>query len=230
MRGTTRAARRRSRGDNSDELDFVASANSSLCITRKLLPEASGEHRHKSKAQATTSRTKDPPSVIDTQSEAQEKGCSWRLERLPADAYRRVIKLETMKLRGVVQEGEGDASFWLSKYSDVYRLWTGMTLFPGSLNVRLAEKFDWDDESVEPFKRIYSLVPYGGNRDICLIPCEVYKDEAGKIYGFAWATTHAADDFDYRVLEIITSVRLREVLRLTDGSALTIDIPVSWRC
>jgi CTP-dependent riboflavin kinase len=134
-----------------------------------------------------------------------------------------------MKLQGIVQEGEGDASFWLSKYSDVYQLWTGMTLIPGSLNVHLAAKFDWNDTSLEPFKKIYSLIPYGGNRDICLIPCEIYKEEKDKIYGFAWATTHAASDFDYRVLEIITSVRLREVLQLNNGSVVTIDIPVSWR-
>ena len=134
-----------------------------------------------------------------------------------------------MKLRGTVQEGEGNASFWLSKYSDVYKLWTGMTLVPGSLNVHLAEKFDWNNKSVEPFKRIYSLIPYGGNRDICLIPCEVYKEETDKIYGFAWATTYAANDFDYRVLEIITSVRLREVWQLTNGSVVTVDIPVAWK-
>ena len=117
----------------------------------------------------------------------------------------------------------------MSKYSAVYRVWTGMTIIPGSLNVQLAAKFDWDDASLEPFKKVYSLIPYGGNRDICLIPCEVYKEGTDKIYGFAWATTRAANDLDYRVLEIITSVRLREVLQLTDGSSVIIDIPVPWR-
>lgn len=58
-----------------------------------------------------------------------------------------------------MQEGEGAASFWLGKYSDVYRLWTGMTLVPGSLNVHLPAKFDWDDASLEPFKKTYSLIP-----------------------------------------------------------------------
>lgn len=134
-----------------------------------------------------------------------------------------------MKIQGTVQEGEGDASFWLSKYSDVYQLWTGMTIIPGSLNVRLAAPFDWADSSLAPFKKIFSLIPYGGNRDICLIPCEIYKVEKDKIYGFAWATTNTANEFDYRVLEIITSVRLREVLQLDNGSVVTIDIPVSWK-
>ena len=134
-----------------------------------------------------------------------------------------------MKIQGVVQAGEGDASFWLSKYSDVYQLWTGMTLFPGSLNLLLPAKFDWADTSIEPFKKIFSLIPYGGNRDICLIPCEIYQEEADKIYGFAWTTTNAAEDPDYHVLEIITSVRLRDVLHLNNGSVVTLNIPVPWK-
>jgi CTP-dependent riboflavin kinase len=134
-----------------------------------------------------------------------------------------------MKIQGIVQDGKGDASFWLSKYSEVYQLWTGMVLISGSLNVHLAEKFDWDDTRIEPFKKIYSLIPYGGNRDICLIPCEIYTKEKDKIYGFAWATTYAANELEYKVLEIITSVRLREVLQLKNGSVVTIDIPVSWK-
>lgn len=134
-----------------------------------------------------------------------------------------------MKIQGIVQEGVGDASHWLGKYSDIYRLWTGMKIIPGSLNVHLAAKFDWNDKRLEPFKKIYSLIPYGGNRDICLIPCEIYKEETNKIYGFAWATTHAAEDFDYRVLEIIAAVRLREALQLDNGSMVAIDIPVSWK-
>lgn len=104
-----------------------------------------------------------------------------------------------------------------------------MTIVPGSLNVLLDQPFNWQASSLEPFKRIHSLVPYGGNRDICLIPCEIYKDERVKIYGFAWATTNAANDIDYHVLEIITSVKLREVLELTNGSAVEIDIPVTWK-
>lgn len=134
-----------------------------------------------------------------------------------------------MKLQGVVQDGKGDASFWLKKYFDVYQLWTGMVLIPGSLNVHLAAKFDWNDASLEPLKKIYSLIPYGGNREICLLPCEIYKEQSNKIYGFAWATTNAANAPDYKVLEIITSVRLRDVLQLDNGSVVTIEIPVSWK-
>jgi hypothetical protein len=58
-----------------------------------------------------------------------------------------------------------------------------MALIPGSLNVHLTAKFDWNDSRIEPFKKIYSLAPYGGNRDICLIPCEIYSEEKIKFMG-----------------------------------------------
>ena len=134
-----------------------------------------------------------------------------------------------MELQGIVQEGTGNASFWLNKYSDIYRLWTGMAIIPGSLNIHLPAKFNWNNSDIEPFKKIYSLTPYGGNRDICLIPCEIYKEEANRIYGFAWGTTNVANDSDYKVLEIISSVKLRDALQLKDGSVVTISIPLPWK-
>ena len=36
----------------------------------------------------------------------------------------------------------------------------GIALIPDSLTVHLAAKFDWDDASLEPFKKIYSLIPF----------------------------------------------------------------------
>src|SRR5689334_14610661 len=82
MRGTTRAARRRSSGDNSDELDFVAKANCSLCISQKLRPEDSGEQRHQSKARATPQRTKATRPCNLRRPETQEKDCTCRLSSM----------------------------------------------------------------------------------------------------------------------------------------------------
>lgn len=139
------------------------------------------------------------------------------------------ILTNRMKIRGIVQHGEGDAGVRLKEHADVYEIWTGMKLFPGSLNVLLEEKLDWDSANVAPFKRIHSLIPHGGNRDICLIPCEISNGRDDKVFGFAWATTYAASDVDYRVLEIIASVRLRDALELENGSPVTIEIPVPWK-
>ena len=133
-----------------------------------------------------------------------------------------------VRLHGTVQSGIGDASFWLGKYADVYRSWTGTTIFPGSLNIAVSRKFDWSDPLITPHRRTRSLIPHGGNREICLVPCRISANEGAGIDGFAWATTNAAQDPDYKVLEIITSTRLRDALELTNGSIVTIEIPIEW--
>jgi len=134
-----------------------------------------------------------------------------------------------MIVTGTVQSGVGDASFRISQHRNVYEQWTGLKLFAGSLNILLPAKFDWHAPGVLAYKKTHSLVPYGGNREICLIPCEIYANDLDRVYGFAWATTNAADEPDYSVLEIVSDVKLREALRLTDGSATSVEIPVRWR-
>ena len=42
-------------------------------------------------------------------------------------------------LKGVVVSGIGNFSFWLQKLESFYTQKTGMRLFPGTLNLRLAE-------------------------------------------------------------------------------------------
>ena len=104
-----------------------------------------------------------------------------------------------------------------------------MRIIPGSLNIELPARLNWENSEFAPFKKIYSLTPYGGNRDICLILCEIYKEQSPGIYGFAWGTTHAADEPEYKVLEIISAVRLRETLQLPDGAMVRINIPLPWK-
>ena len=127
-----------------------------------------------------------------------------------------------------MQDGVGDASFWLEKYSEVYRSWTGTSIYPGSLNVAVTRKFDWNDPRLGPHKRIHSLIPHGGNRDICLVPCRISASERAWTDGFAWATTNAANDPEYKILEILAPIRLRDALQLSNGSSVTIEIPIEW--
>lgn len=133
-----------------------------------------------------------------------------------------------MRVHGTVEDGIGDASIWLKKYSDVYRSWTGMTIYPGSLNIRVDGRFDWNDPRISPEKRIHSLTPHGGNRDICLVPCRISAASGEWIAAFAWATTNAAEDPDHAVLEIIAPVRLRDALQLANGTAVAIEVPIPW--
>jgi riboflavin kinase len=45
-------------------------------------------------------------------------------------------------LKGKVVTGVGNFSFWLEKLQAHYRNKTGLQLFPGTLNIQLAENFD----------------------------------------------------------------------------------------
>src|SRR5215204_2890604 len=134
MRGTTRPARRRSRGDKSDVLDFVASASCSLCISQKLRPEDSGEQCHKSKARAIRALTRARCGRGETQTFApvqtrahatpragRRKNPSverlaqrprlWRLQRTPKPYQRQRAEDEQEQVGGEEQEqlgvGEG---------------------------------------------------------------------------------------------------------------------------
>ena len=136
-----------------------------------------------------------------------------------------------MQLTGHVQSGEGNAAYWLAKDADAYRLWTGVDIVPGSLNVLLSTKFDWAAAEIAPYLRVFSLVPFGGNRDILLVPCEISTDRhASPVPAFAWATTiaAAAPAPDYHVLELIAPLNLRQTLTLPDQTSVTISIPMPW--
>ena len=45
-------------------------------------------------------------------------------------------------LRGMVFSGCGDYAQWITKYQEYYRAKTGLTLFPGTLNLRLPGPYE----------------------------------------------------------------------------------------
>jgi hypothetical protein len=45
-------------------------------------------------------------------------------------------------LRGMVFSGCGDYAQWIAKYQEYYRAKTGLTLFPGTLNLRLPGPYE----------------------------------------------------------------------------------------
>lgn len=131
------------------------------------------------------------------------------------------------KITGRVQSGFHDANKWLRHFSEVYAEWLGTEIFPGSLNVETGRVFDWHDEEIIPFRQRFSLLPYGGERDIFMIPCRVIFP--GRQLAWLWTTTTAADNrSDPTVVELIAPVGLRLSLGLVDGSEITIQYPEKW--
>ena len=130
-----------------------------------------------------------------------------------------------MRLNGIVESGTGKASYWLACFARVYEEWLGMPVFPGSLNLRLPQGFDWHDPGVAEQRRTFSLFPHGGERLIYMVPCEILLPN--RCRAFLWSTTNAANEIR-PVVEIIASVCLREQLHIENGSAVALTCPEPW--
>jgi CTP-dependent riboflavin kinase len=131
------------------------------------------------------------------------------------------------KITGTVQSGFHDANRWLKHFSWVYTEWLGAEMFPGSLNIDIGYVFDWHDKELVPFRRRFSLLPYGGERDIFMIPCSITSPDHQSAW--LWTTTNAADNRpNPTVIELIAHVGLRAHLGLVDGSKIEIQYPEEW--
>ncbi len=128
------------------------------------------------------------------------------------------------RLLGVVEAGEGDAARWLARFNEAYALKVGMSVYPGSLNLRLPQGFDWSAPEVADGLIHFGRAEYGGERDILLLPCVLTTlDECP---GFLWTTTRALDDAEpSRVIEVLASVRLRDAFGLSDGDLVRLELP-----
>jgi CTP-dependent riboflavin kinase len=73
-------------------------------------------------------------------------------------------------LSGHVRSGKGDAAQWLARFAAEYAKKLGAPIFPGSLNVELADHFDWFAPALQPLIVHFARHEYGGERDILLLP------------------------------------------------------------
>ena len=130
-------------------------------------------------------------------------------------------------LIGIVQDGKNDANRWLRQFACVYADWLGKEVFPGSLNIDTGNPFDWHDSSILPFRRRFSLIPHGGERDLFIVPCAIVRP--GNQACWLWTTTTAADNRDDpNIVELIAPVQLRLRFGLTTGSRIEVEYPKEW--
>ena len=127
------------------------------------------------------------------------------------------------RFSGRVQSGTGDASHWLSKFNAAYSRKIGAPVFPGSLNVALASRFDWFAPDIVRRTIAFDRAEYGGERDILLVPCVLLN--LAMEPAWLWTpTTAARDRSDPWVIEIIAATNLRETFGLADGSIVEIQL------
>lgn len=115
-------------------------------------------------------------------------------------------------LRGEVTAGVGDLANRMRMYAEHYEAATGMRLYPGSLNVRLAEPWPLPDTTMLlPTERVGRLVH--------LVPCSV---SGRKCFIFRTDNAEQAGPEEQCVVEILAEVRLRDALGITDGDVIEI--------
>jgi CTP-dependent riboflavin kinase len=124
-------------------------------------------------------------------------------------------------VRGTVSTGRGDYVQWIALYQEYYRAKTGLTLFPGTLNLRLDHPFEL------PPDKIIRLEGHeiGSRVSVSIVPVRLFE-RAGVILRPdlpPWATAEDAAD-RLLTLEVATDVKLRDAYGLKDGDELDVTI------
>jgi len=117
-------------------------------------------------------------------------------------------------LRGKVFTGIGDYARWIERYREYYRVKTGMSLFPGTLNVRLDRPYEL------PAGKVIRLegAEYGSRVSVSILPVRLFDRPAFVLRPDLLQGASAEDAADrLATLEIATDVKLRDVYGLKDG-------------
>ena len=123
-----------------------------------------------------------------------------------------------MELRGRVKTGKNDFSFWMTKLSSYYTAKTGMTFFPGTLNIHLIDyKYYFPEDCLRLEKH-----EYGGTVSVSMIKCRILGKDA-----YILRTDSDRGKHGYspeQILEIATDIKLRDEFNLQDGDLLTVEV------
>lgn len=121
-----------------------------------------------------------------------------------------------MMYNGKVKSGMGNASFWVSKISGIFKEKYGTELFYGTLNVELEKDFILEDtEKILPNE-------YGGNYKVLVQRCKVLGEEA---YIVRPENNNAlGGDHPLNIIEIVSAKKLRETFNLKDNDEVVIEI------
>lgn len=121
-----------------------------------------------------------------------------------------------MILRGKVVSGIGNFSFWIDKLHDHYLRKTGMDLFPGTLNVSLADPYSLPEDVLR-----LEGEEYGGTVSVNLVPCSIFGRRAFILR--TDANEQGRGHHPKTVVEIATDVKLRDWYHLNDGDDVEIE-------
>src|SRR5919206_3383448 len=102
-------------------------------------------------------------------------------------------------LTGRVVTGVGNFAYWVERLQEHYRRKTGVSLFPGTLNVQLDEEY-----SVPSGALRLEAEEYGGAVSVNIVPCRILGERAFIL------RTDAAERDSKNVIEVACEVKLRD--------------------
>jgi riboflavin kinase, archaea type len=121
-----------------------------------------------------------------------------------------------MILRGKVVSGMNNFCYWIEKLENHYRLKTGMTFFPGTLNVQLDRPYHLPKEVIR-----LEGYEYGGTVSVNMVPCTILGRP-----GFILRTDaneKGRGHHPHTIVEVATDVKLRRQFHLNDGDVVEIE-------
>lgn len=121
-------------------------------------------------------------------------------------------------LRGTVTSGLGNFSAWIDRLQDHYWQKPGMHLFPGTLNLQLAQPYSLPREVLRLERE-----EYGGTVSVTLVPCRIFQRKA-----FILRTDQSERGQGHHpktVVEVACDVKLRDLYHLVDGDVVEIEVP-----
>ena len=120
-------------------------------------------------------------------------------------------------LKGVVVSGMGNFSFWIEKLESFYTQKTGLRLFPGTLNLRLAKPYSLPTEVIRLEKE-----EYGGTVSVSMVPCRVFGRQAFLLR--TDANEAGTGHHSKNIIEIATDIKLRDAYQLSDGDEVEVHL------
>ena len=129
-----------------------------------------------------------------------------------------IIVSQQMKvLRGKVESCIGDFGQWVAKLSVPYERKTGMKLYPGTLNIRLANPYTIAAGSIR-----LEAHEFGGTVGVSIVPCRVLWRRAFILC--TDANNEGTGRHPRTVVEIASDVKLRNDYNLADGDEISVEV------
>jgi len=120
-------------------------------------------------------------------------------------------------LAGRVVSSVGNFSYWIEKLKGYYQRKTGLLLFPGTLNVELAEEYSIPANALR-----LEGEEYGGDVSINIVPCRIFDEEA--VILRTDSNERSEGLHPKTIVEVACEVKLRDKYRLKDGDIVRIEV------